>query len=145
MMPSFVKTLRRCHSTVRLLMKSWAPISGFVSPSTAKRAIWVSWGVRSVAACGPRLRTVARTDHVDAGVVIETGLVESACDDRARRRRLRTRTGRQRAQVAVADAARLTQAHAELREPVAKNLAFDVVGRADEYLEHLFFSRAHDA
>jgi len=29
-MPSFPKTLRRCHSTVRGLRNSWAPISGFV-------------------------------------------------------------------------------------------------------------------
>ena len=31
-MPSLAKTLRRCHSTVRGLRKSWAPISGFVYP-----------------------------------------------------------------------------------------------------------------
>ena len=29
MIPSFVETLRRCHSTVRALMNGWAPISGF--------------------------------------------------------------------------------------------------------------------
>lgn len=28
-MPSFPKMLRRCHSTVRELRKSWLPISGF--------------------------------------------------------------------------------------------------------------------
>ena len=56
-MPSFVNTLRRCHSTVRALMKSWAPISGFDRPSRARRAICVSWAVRSsrvsTCACAP--------------------------------------------------------------------------------------------
>ena len=33
LMPSLVKTLRRWYSTVRGLMNSWAPISGFVCPS----------------------------------------------------------------------------------------------------------------
>ena len=37
--PSFVNTLARCHSTVRALMKSSAPISGFVRPSRARRAM----------------------------------------------------------------------------------------------------------
>ena len=37
--PSFGYTLRRCHSTVRALMKSSAPISGLVEPSAAIRAI----------------------------------------------------------------------------------------------------------
>ena len=36
---SFVNTLCRCHSTVRGLRKSRAPISGFDSPSRASRAI----------------------------------------------------------------------------------------------------------
>ena len=31
-MPSFVNTLRRRYSTIRGLMKSWPPISGFVYP-----------------------------------------------------------------------------------------------------------------
>ena len=38
-MPSLANTLRRCHSTVRGLRKSRAPISGFVNPSPASRAI----------------------------------------------------------------------------------------------------------
>jgi hypothetical protein len=38
-MPSLVNTLRRCHSTVRGLRNSWAPISGLVRPSRASRAI----------------------------------------------------------------------------------------------------------
>ena len=33
LMSSFVKTLDRCHSTVRWLRKSCSPISGFVRPS----------------------------------------------------------------------------------------------------------------
>jgi hypothetical protein len=37
-MSSLVNTLRRCHSTVRGLMISWPPISGFVRPSPASRA-----------------------------------------------------------------------------------------------------------
>lgn len=35
---SFMKTLRRCHSTVFALMNNRAPISGFESPSRASRA-----------------------------------------------------------------------------------------------------------
>ena len=40
LMPSFPNTLRRCHSTVRRLRNSWAPISGFVlpRPPTARSA-----------------------------------------------------------------------------------------------------------
>ena len=34
-MPSLRNTLRKWYWTVRGLMKSWAPISGFVSPSRA--------------------------------------------------------------------------------------------------------------
>ena len=37
--PSLVNTWRRCHSTVRGLRKSRAPISGFDSPSRASSAI----------------------------------------------------------------------------------------------------------
>src|SRR4051812_50191769 len=43
-MLSFENTLRRCHSTVWRLRNSWAPISGFVSPLPAGRAIWGSRG-----------------------------------------------------------------------------------------------------
>ena len=46
-MPSLVNTLRRCHSAVRGLRKSCAPISGFDSPSAASSAICRSCGVRS--------------------------------------------------------------------------------------------------
>ena len=38
-MPSLTKTFLRCHSTVCVLMNSCAPISWFVSPSAASRAI----------------------------------------------------------------------------------------------------------
>ena len=48
-MPSLVNTLRRCHSTVRGLRKSRAPISGFDSPSRASRAICASCGGELVA------------------------------------------------------------------------------------------------
>lgn len=41
--PSFAKTLRRCHSTVCALRNKRAPMSRFVSPSAARRAIRASW------------------------------------------------------------------------------------------------------
>ena len=59
LMPSFVYTLRRCHSTVRGLMNSWAPISGFVRPSPAAHAICASWAVISSRVSTVRLRTVS--------------------------------------------------------------------------------------
>ena len=46
-MPSLANTLRRCHSTVRGLRNSRAPISGFERPSRASRAICASCGVSS--------------------------------------------------------------------------------------------------
>ena len=49
LMSSLVNTLRRWYSTVRGLMNSLAPISGFVCLSLASRAICASWGVRIVA------------------------------------------------------------------------------------------------
>ena len=42
---SLVKTLRRCHSTVRGDRNSWAAISGLDRPALASRAIWSSCGV----------------------------------------------------------------------------------------------------
>ena len=42
--PNFVNTFFMCHSTVRGLMKSCVPISGFVSPSAASRAMCASCG-----------------------------------------------------------------------------------------------------
>ena len=61
LMPSLVKTLPRWYWTVRALMNSCAPISGFDRPSRASRAIWVSCGVSSLArlggcACAPSPR-----------------------------------------------------------------------------------------
>ena len=47
LMPSLANTLCRWYSTVRGLMNSWAPISGFESPSRASRAICASWAVSS--------------------------------------------------------------------------------------------------
>ena len=58
LMSSLVNTLCRWYSTVRGLMNSWAPISGFVRPSRAMRAIWASWGV-STSRSPVRLRTVS--------------------------------------------------------------------------------------
>jgi hypothetical protein len=57
---SLVKTLRRCHSTVRGLRNSRAPISGFVMPSRTVSAICRSCAVSSsLAADSERLRTVS--------------------------------------------------------------------------------------
>ena len=47
LMPNLVNTLLRCHSTVRALRKSCAPISGFDKPSRASRAICSSCDVSS--------------------------------------------------------------------------------------------------
>ena len=47
LMSSLMKTLRRWYWTVRGLMNSRVPISGFESPSRASRAIWASWAVSS--------------------------------------------------------------------------------------------------
>ena len=53
LMPSLVKTLRRCHSTVRADRNSWAPISGLVRPSRASRAIGRFLGGERRPAPGP--------------------------------------------------------------------------------------------
>src|SRR5262249_52270471 len=55
--PSFMNTFRRCHSTVRTLRNSSAPISAFECPSLARRAMCSSCGVRSFRDAGSRLRT----------------------------------------------------------------------------------------
>ena len=53
-MPSLANTLRRCHSTVRVLMNSSAAISGLVRPSRASRMMCSSCGV-SWLWCRPRV------------------------------------------------------------------------------------------
>jgi hypothetical protein len=59
LIPSLPNTLPRCHSTVRGLRKSWAPISGFVCPPAATRATCASCGVSSSSVWAVRLRTVS--------------------------------------------------------------------------------------
>jgi hypothetical protein len=66
---SLAKILCRCHSTVRGLMKSRAPISGFERPSPASRAICLSWPV----------------SRLLAGSVLERGCSPVACSSRAAR------------------------------------------------------------
>ena len=66
-MPSLVNTLRRCHSTVRGLMYSCAPISGFVRPSRASRAICASCGGELVARLDRALaHGLTRGEQLDA-------------------------------------------------------------------------------
>ena len=60
-MPSLVNTFFRCHSTVRGLRNSSAPISGFVSPSRASRAMCCLLRRELVA------RVVAALAHLLAG------------------------------------------------------------------------------
>ena len=67
-MPSLVNTLRRWYSTVRGLMNSWAPISGFVSPSPASRAICASCAVSS-----SRSLDRALADRLAGGQQLATG------------------------------------------------------------------------
>ena len=61
LMPSLAKTLRRWYWTVRALMNSRAPISGFDRPSRASRAIWLSCGGQPFGAArtSVRLRAVS--------------------------------------------------------------------------------------
>ena len=54
--PSFVNTLLRWYSTVRGLMNSSLPISEFVWPAAANRAIWASCGVRSASSASRCVR-----------------------------------------------------------------------------------------
>jgi hypothetical protein len=59
LMPSLAKTLPRWYWTVRALMNSRAPISGFDRPSRASRATCASWPVSSRALSTLPLRTVS--------------------------------------------------------------------------------------
>ena len=71
-MPSLVNTLRRCHSTVRGLRKSCAPISGFDRPSRASRAICRSCGGQLVARLGgPPAHPLARGQQLAPGTLGE--------------------------------------------------------------------------
>ena len=71
-MPSLVKTFLRCHSTVRGLRNSRAPISGLESPSPASRAIWLSWAVRSsIGVHGPLAGGLAGGQEFAAGTLGE--------------------------------------------------------------------------
>ena len=72
LIPSLVKILRRCHSTVRGLRNSWVLISGLENPSRASRAIWASWGVSSVIVSTVRLRTVSPVATVVPGALGES-------------------------------------------------------------------------
>ena len=59
LMPSFMNTLRRCHSTVRGLRNSRVLISGLVCPPTASWTIRASCGVSSPAVSVLRFRIVS--------------------------------------------------------------------------------------
>ena len=58
-MASLAKTLCRWYWTVRALMNSLLPISGFDRPSRASRAITASWAVSSARVSSARLRAVS--------------------------------------------------------------------------------------
>ena len=68
-MSSFAKTLLRCHSTVRRLRNSSAPISGLVRPSAARRAMRASCAVNSSRPPTVRLRTVSPVASAHAELV----------------------------------------------------------------------------
>ena len=71
-MPSLVNTLLRCHSTVRALRKSCAPISGFDEPSRASRAICSSCGVSSSRVSkAPLAHLLAGCEQLAAGALGE--------------------------------------------------------------------------
>ena len=64
--------MRRWYWTVRGLMKSWAPISGFVSPSRASRAICASCGGQVAAGLDAAFADgLARGEELAAGPVGE--------------------------------------------------------------------------
>src|SRR6478672_8701315 len=59
LMPSLANTFFKWYWTVRPLMNSRAPISGFDRPSRASLAICVSWAVNCVLVSAERLRGFA--------------------------------------------------------------------------------------
>ena len=70
--PSLANTLRRCHSTVRGLRKSRAPISGFESPSRASCAICRSCAVSSSrVSTRPLAHLLARRQQLAPGALGE--------------------------------------------------------------------------
>ena len=89
--PSLANTLRRCHSTVRGLRNSCAPISGFDNPSRASRAICRSCGVSSsrVSACACRTR-LAGGEQLTSGALRER-LHADRLEQLVRRSQLRAR------------------------------------------------------
>ena len=80
LMSSLVKTLRRWYWTVRGLMNSRVPISGFESPSRASRAIWASWAVSS-----SRVSTRALADGLARGQQLARGALGERLDAHRRR------------------------------------------------------------
>ena len=99
LMSSLVNTLRRWYSTVRGLMNSRAPISGFERPSRASRAIWASWAVSSSRVSTLRLRTRlaggqqlalgARSANASAPIAVNSSCAVRSCSRASRRRRSR--------------------------------------------------------
>ncbi len=74
-----MNTFFRCHSTVRELMNSSVPISAFVRPVRASRAICSSCGVSSSSVSTRRLRTgwpVASSSRRARGESIRANRVE---------------------------------------------------------------------
>src|SRR6516164_290575 len=59
LMPSLVKILRRCHSTVRADRNSWAAISELVWPLAASRAMCASCAVSVLTGSAARWRTIS--------------------------------------------------------------------------------------